>query len=186
MSFLTEVNNNSKRHQAWTANFTIPFQHWHWTHPPERRFIFTNENTPCVSPSESRSKGATIPWKRLRIIHICQEHSGNWSLKTKKIYANPANKKEKDQPTAFRRKILRQLLKYEPRIFWARITENKNVHAHPPRKKLTAYATGQLQKVSCQLLKCDLRTLWPLVTPNKSNSIATDVMKKDEIFRGLE
>ena len=186
MSFFTEVNRNSKRRQAWTANFSAPFQHWHWTLPPERRFIFTNENTPWVSPIENWSKGATIPWKRLRIIQICREHYGNRFIKANKVHANPSNKKETDKPTAFRRKTLRRLLKYEPRIFWARITENKNVHAHPPRKKLTAYATGQLQKVSCQLLKCDLRTLWPLVTPNKSNSIATDVMKKDEIFCGLE
>ena len=164
--------------------FTIPFQHWHWTLPPESRLIFTNESTPYVSPSESRSKGATIPSRRLRIIQICQKHSDNWSLKTKKEHANPANKKEKDQPTAFRRKILRQLLKYEPRIFWALITESKNDHAHPPRKKLTVYATGHPQKVSRQLHKCDLRTLWPLVTPNKNNSIAIDVMKKEE-FREL-
>ena len=32
-----------------------------------------------------------------------QEHCGNWSLKTKKVHAHPANKKEKNYPTAFRR-----------------------------------------------------------------------------------
>ena len=47
------------------------------------------------------------------------------SLKKEKVPTNPCNKKEKDQPTTLRRKILRQLLKYEPRQFWAPLTENK-------------------------------------------------------------
>ena len=92
-----------------TKLLTIPFQHWHWTLPPERRFIFTNENTPCVSPIENRSKGATSPWKRLTIIQICQEHWDNSSLQTRSVHGNPSNKREKDQPTAFRGKILLQL-----------------------------------------------------------------------------
>ena len=100
MSFFTEVNRNSKRRQAWTANFSAPFQHWHWTLPPERRFIFTNENTPCVSPIENWSKGATIPWKRLRIIQICREHCGNCLIKTKKVHASPSSKKDSRYSTA--------------------------------------------------------------------------------------
>ena len=78
--------------------FTITFQHWHWNLPTERRFLFTNENTPCVSPIKNRSKGAISPWKCLRIIQLCQKHCGNWSLKTKRSMPIHLIRKKRTNP----------------------------------------------------------------------------------------
>ena len=75
------------------------FVHWHWTFPPERKLIFTNEKTPCANQIEDRPNSAIVTWKRSWLLH-----KYNWRalwqliIQGKKVHAHPANKKTRTIP----------------------------------------------------------------------------------------
>ena len=172
MSFFTEVNHNSKRHQAWTTSFS--------------QFLFSIDIEPFHQKEDSCSPvqihhasaqskiGLKAPlflesaWELYKYVKstVAADHSKHL---TRKKRTNPP-------PSVGRFYVSFSNVSHE---YSGHLSLKTTAHAYPPRKKWTVYATGHPQKVSCQLHKCDIRTLWPLVTQNKGNSIPTEVMKKE-------
>ena len=92
-----------------------------------------------------------------------------WQLiaQNKKVHANPIKKKEKNYPTAFRRKFYASFTNVSREHTGHTSLQTKKVHAHPPLKKRVIYATGHPLQDLRKRYKGELTTLWPLVAENK-------------------
>ena len=93
---------------------------------------------------------ASTQWKiRLKALFITknatvytntgQEHSGHWSLKTKKVHAIHLTRKELTTLLASRRKFYASLTNVSHEHSGHSSLKTKRVHAHPPHKKRTDY-----------------------------------------------
>ena len=84
-----------------------------------------------------------------------------------KVLAHPANKKEKNYPTAFRRKFYTRFKHVSNEHTSHSSPQTKKVHAHPPLKKRVVDAIGHPLQDLRKRYKGELTTLWPLLTEIK-------------------
>ena len=83
------------------------------------------------------------------------------------VHAHPANKKEKNYPTACRRKLYARFTHVSHEHTSHLSLQTEEVHAHPPLKKRVVYATGHPLQDLRKRYKGELTTLWSLLTGNK-------------------
>ena len=144
------------------------FVHWHWTFPPERKLLFTNKKTPCANQIEDRPNSAIVTWKRSWLLH-----KYNWRalwqliIQGKKVHAHPANKKEKNYPTAFRRKFYASFTNVSREHTGHTSLQTKKVHAHPTLREKNCLRHWPSVTRFTPALQRQANNTPPLVTENK-------------------